>query len=198
MPTGVALRDPRAVLLAAAERVLLRDGAGALTSRAITDEAQVAKGVLHRHFADVDDLLLALVDERAARIERQSEALREAAGTGTVVASVAGALAGAIDPIAVALIGLAISRDELRARLRRSGRPGLPTVAETTAMVAGYLAAERALGRVTAAGDPQALARSLVGTCHLVFAEHGGLPDGGAVEEVVESILVGVLPGPPG
>lgn len=198
MPTGVALRDPRAVLLAAAERVLLRDGAGALTSRAITDEAQVAKGVLHRHFADVDDLLFALVDERAARIERQSEALREAAGTGTVVASVAGALAGAIDPIAVALIGLAISRDELRARLRRSGRPGLPTVAETTAMVAGYLAAERALGRVTAAGDPQALARSLVGTCHLVFAEHGGFPDGGAVEEVVESILVGVLPGPPG
>lgn len=196
MPTGVALRDPRAQLLAAAERILARDGAGALTSRAITDEAGVAKGVLHRHFADVDDLLVALVDERVARIRRQAERLLARAGTGTVVGTVAAALAEAIDPVAVGLIGLAIARDELRARLRRAGS-GLPTVPETTAMLTGYLSAEQSLGRLSPAADPAALARALVGTGHLLFAgELGALPDASAVEEVVESTLVGALPGP--
>ena len=33
MPTGVAIRDPRGQLFAAAEHVLLRDGAGGLTGR---------------------------------------------------------------------------------------------------------------------------------------------------------------------
>ena len=52
MPTGVAIRDVRQQLFAAAERVLLRDGPSGLTSRAVTAEAGCAKGVLHRHFAD--------------------------------------------------------------------------------------------------------------------------------------------------
>src|SRR5690348_543872 len=38
MPTGVAIRDPRGQLFDAAERVLLRDGPGGLTSRAVTME----------------------------------------------------------------------------------------------------------------------------------------------------------------
>ena len=51
MPTGTAIRDAREQLFAAAERILLRDGPNALTSRAVTTEAGFAKGVLHRHFA---------------------------------------------------------------------------------------------------------------------------------------------------
>ncbi|MEY9997042.1 hypothetical protein ABIE67_009074 [Streptomyces sp. V4I8] len=46
MPTGVHLRDARQQLFDAAERVLLRDGPNGLTSRAVTDEAGCAKGVL--------------------------------------------------------------------------------------------------------------------------------------------------------
>ena len=76
MPTGVALRDPRQQLFDAAERVLLRDGATALTSRAVTTEAGVAKGVLHRHFADFDAFLAELVLDRIARVEAQAAALR--------------------------------------------------------------------------------------------------------------------------
>ncbi len=60
MPTGVALRDAREQMFAAAERILLRDGPQALTSRAVTAEAGVAKGVLHRHFADFDAFLAEL------------------------------------------------------------------------------------------------------------------------------------------
>src|SRR5689334_3785252 len=67
VPTGIALRDVREQLFDAAERVLLRDGAAALTSRAVTTEAGVAKGVLHRHFADFDAFLAELVLDRAGR-----------------------------------------------------------------------------------------------------------------------------------
>jgi AcrR family transcriptional regulator len=194
MPTGVPLRDPRGWLLAAAARVLVRDGAGALTSRAVTEEAGMAKGVLHRHFAGVDDLVAALVEERVADVERRGAELRDRAGTGTVVGTVARALVEAIDPVVVGLIGLALSRDGVRARLRRDGRPGLPTLPETTAVLAAYLTAERALGRLAPDADPDALARTLVGTGHLLLAgELGALPDAGAVEEVVESALVGAL-----
>ena len=81
MPTGIHIIDAPRQLLDAAERVLLRDGPDALTSRAVTDEAGVAKGVLHRHFADFEDLLAALVVDRAARIDTQATALRNSAGT---------------------------------------------------------------------------------------------------------------------
>src|ERR1700743_1366604 len=84
VPTGVAIRDPRGQLFDAAERVLLRDGTGALTSRAVTDEAGGAKGVLHRHFADFDAFLAELTLDRVDRVAAQAAALRARAGTGTV------------------------------------------------------------------------------------------------------------------
>src|ERR671937_2125222 len=92
VPTGVHLRDARRQLFDAAERVLLRDGPNALTSRAVTTEAGCAKGVLHRHFADFDAFLAELVLDRIGRIDDQAAALRESAGTGTIADSVTGAL----------------------------------------------------------------------------------------------------------
>src|ERR1700741_5358144 len=79
MPTGVAIRDPRRQLLDAAERVLLRDGPAALTSRAVTDEAGVAKGVLHRHFTDFEAFLAELVLDGIAQVNAQAAALRATA-----------------------------------------------------------------------------------------------------------------------
>ncbi|MBI0382849.1 TetR family transcriptional regulator, partial [Streptomyces albiflaviniger] len=120
MPTGVAMRDVREQLFQAAERVLLRDGPSALTSRAVTTEAGCAKGVLHRHFADFDAFLAELVRDRIARLDQQSAALRDAAGTGTVAGHLADALTTLFESVAVALVSLVTSRDELRARLRET------------------------------------------------------------------------------
>src|SRR5271165_6964729 len=92
VPTGVAIRDPRGQLFDAAERVLLRDGPGGLTSRAVTAEAGVAKGVLHRHFADFDAFLIELALDRLTRIAAQAAALLAAAGSGTVAGNLAAAL----------------------------------------------------------------------------------------------------------
>ncbi|WP_197359337.1 TetR family transcriptional regulator, partial [Streptomyces clavuligerus] len=80
-PRGVAIPDLRARLFDAAERVLARDGAAALTSRAITEEAGCAKGVLHHRFAGLDAFVAELVLDRYARIAALAEGLPGRAGT---------------------------------------------------------------------------------------------------------------------
>src|SRR6202522_3910141 len=163
MPTGVAIRDRRGQLFDAAERILLRDGPGGLTSRAVTAEAGVAKGVLHRHFADFDAFLLDLTLARIARISDQAVDLRAVAGTGTVAGNLAAALPGLLTPEYLALIRLVVARDELRARLRAATGSRIPLLTESTAMLGGYLTAEPELGRITSDADVGTLAPTLVG-----------------------------------
>ena len=189
MPTGVAIRDPRGQLFDAAERVLLRDGPAALTSRAVTAEAGVAKGVLHRHFADFDAFLTDLALDRIAQIDRQAADLRAAAGTGTVTGNLAAALPALFDPAVLALIRLIIARDELRARLRAAAGSRIPLLSESTALVAGYLAAERDLGRIAAGADIGTLAPTLTGAAHLLFTDADGTPEPAAVAKVVNTVL---------
>lgn len=195
MPTGVALRDVREQLFDAAERVLLRDGPNALTSRAVTTEAGCAKGVLHRHFADFDAFLAELVRDRVARIGHQAASLRASAGTGTVPDHVTDALTGLFGSVAVAVVGLITARDVLRARLREDRPTGVPLLAEATAMLASYLDAERDLGRLAQAADTGTLALTLIGTGHLLFAGHYGTPPEPAeIRRVVATTLAGALP----
>ncbi len=189
MPTGIAIRDVREQLFDAAERVLLRDGPDALTSRAVTTEAGFAKGVLHRHFEDFDAFLAELVQDRIGRIEAQANALREAAGTGTVADNLTGALTAVLGPLAVAMVGLVSGRGGLRARLRKTMPTGLPVLTQAQEMVAGYLAAERDRGRIAADADVDGLALTLIGTAHMVFAGRDDAPDAVAVREVVHTVL---------
>ena len=194
MPTGVAIRDVREHLFDAAERVLLRDGPNALTSRAVTTEAGCAKGVLHRHFADFDTFLAELVRDRVARLDSQAAALREAAGTGTVAGNLTGALTDLFGTVAVAIVGLVTSRDGLRARLRQARPTGVPLLAEAAAMIASYLRLERERGRVDAGADVDALAPMLIGAGHLLFADRTSAPpEPEAVRKVVTTALAGVL-----
>ncbi|MFC9894769.1 TetR/AcrR family transcriptional regulator [Nocardia sp. NPDC127579] len=192
MPTGVHLRDARQQLFDAAERILLREGPNALTSRAVTDEAGCAKGVLHRHFSDFDAFLTDLVLDRAAVLREQVSALH--AGEATVVANLTGALGILFGPVPVAIIPLITFRDELRARLRQA-RPGggMAILAEATAAISAYLAQERELGRLSATADLDALTLSLVGGGHLMFADRDlGGPEPAAIEKFVAATIYGV------
>ncbi|MEV4173195.1 TetR family transcriptional regulator [Nonomuraea sp. NPDC049709] len=194
MPTGVAMRDARRQLFEAAERVLLRDGPNALTSRAVTTEAGCAKGVLHRHFADFDAFLAELVRDRIGRIDARTIALRGAAGTGTVTANLTGALIDLFESVGVAIVGLLIFRDELRARLRQTTPAGIPILTEGAAMIASYLTEERALGRIAADADVDTLALTLIGAAHLLFAgREGAPPETGAVDRVVATVMADVV-----
>ncbi|MFD5648778.1 TetR/AcrR family transcriptional regulator [Streptomyces sp. NPDC127039] len=196
MPTGVHLRDARRQLFDAAERVLLRDGPIGLTSRAVTDEAGCAKGVLHRHFADFDAFLAELVLDRAAQLDTQALTLREAVGSGTVADNLTGALTALFGPVPVAIIPLLTFRDELRARLRQAvPGGGIAILAQVTAAVSAYLSEERARGRISADADIDSLTLSLVGGGHLLFADRdpGHPPAAAAVGKLVDTVLAGVV-----
>ena len=199
MPTGLHLRDARAQLFDAAERVLLRDGPSALTSRAVTTEAGVAKGVLHRHFDDFDAFLAEFVLDRVDRMDSQTAALLGSAGTGAVIGNLSGAVTALFGSVALAIVPLITFRDDLRARLRETWPAGVPVLTEAVTMIASYLAAERELGRIAADAEVDMLAPTLIGAAHLLFADRKGAPpDADAVRRMVTSVIAGAVQEPPG
>ncbi|MEV6906174.1 TetR/AcrR family transcriptional regulator [Amycolatopsis sp. NPDC051071] len=190
MPTGVALREVRAQLFDAADRVLLRDGPSGLTSRAVTTEAECAKGVLHRHFDDFDAFLAEFVLDRVEKLDGRAAALKESAGTGAIVENLAETLTAVFESVAVAIVPLVIFRDELRARLRREWPAGVPVLTQAAVMIGGYLAAERDLGRLAADADVDTLAATLIGATHLLFADRtGAAPDAEQVRRTVTAVV---------
>lgn len=195
MPTGVRLRDAREQLFDAAERILLREGPDALTSRAVTEEADCAKGVLHRHFADFHGFLAELIMARAGQLEEGSASLATAVGVDTVEHNVARALDALFGPVQVAILPLITFRDDLRTRLRQM-RPGggIAILSEATQAVSVYLSAERDEGRIAADADIDALALALVGGGHLLFADrHADRPDLPTVNRFVAATLKDAL-----
>jgi hypothetical protein len=131
-------------------------------------------------------------------LDARAGELRDAAGKGTVAANIGDALADVFDPVAIGILGLVVSRDALLARLRAATPRGVPILAEATAMVAGYLGAERERGRIAAAADVDALAPILVGTGHLLFADRtGDPPDRAELRHAVAAVLAGVAAAAP-
>jgi hypothetical protein len=110
-------------------------------------------------------------------------------GSGTVAGNLAATLPDLFGPPILALIRLVIARDELRARLRATTGSRIPLVSESTAMIAGYLTAERDLGRVAADADISTLAPTLIGAAHLLFTDADETPDPAAVARVVAAVL---------
>lgn len=191
MPTGTPIRHIRHQLLSAAERVLLRDGPDALTSRAVTTEAAVAKGTLHRHFVDFDTFLATLVLAHIERLDNLVMELRASAGSATVADNVARALASALDPVATAIVALVCSRRELLSKLRLTTPTGVPLLAETTRLLAGYLTAERGLGRLAIDADVDSMALVLVGAAHLLAAGSGPV-----APEDLRTVVEGIVGAP--
>jgi AcrR family transcriptional regulator len=148
--------------------------------------------VLHRHFADFDDFLAALIADRARQLQSGSAELEARAGTGSVAGNLAAALTEVFGSVALEILRLVIFRDDLRTRLRRESGSGLAILGEAAAMLAAYLRAEREIGRIAADADVDFLALSLIGTGHLVFAgRHGEPPPPEDVLDVVTKVLRG-------
>jgi AcrR family transcriptional regulator len=190
VPTGVHLRDPREQLFDAAERILLRDGPHALTSRAVTTEAGCAKGVLHRHFTDFDGFLVELVLDRMSRIDDLSAVLRASAGLGSVVDNLVNALTELFGSVAVAIVALITFRDDLRARLRQRGLTGVPVLTEAASMIAAYLVDEQFEQRIPPDADVRTMAVALIGAAHLLFAGRDGTPpDPADVRRMVTTVV---------
>ncbi|WP_030017133.1 TetR/AcrR family transcriptional regulator [Streptomyces monomycini] len=177
-PRGVATPDVGERLFAAAERVIVRDGPGALTSRAVTTEAGCAKGLLHAHFAGLDAFVAELCLDRFARTATKARALSERVGQDTVAANLEAVALALLDSGGPAISGLAMTRPAATARIREALAAGAPGFESIQDAIVDYLVAEQGLGRVPAAVDPPTVALAVVGaTHHLLMTGWPGAPD---------------------
>ncbi|UFQ19953.1 MULTISPECIES: TetR/AcrR family transcriptional regulator [Streptomyces] len=192
-PRGVAIPDLRERLFAAAERVVARDGAAALTSRAVTAEADCAKGVLHTHFAGLDEFVAELVLDRFARSARQAEALQAKVGQATVAENLHEVVEALLDSLPPAVVGLAMTRPAAASHTREGFQSGAPAFDAIQHAVTAYLQAEQHAGRVPVGSDTAAIALALVGTTHhlLMTRSPGPATDSSATTRRLLAILLG-------
>jgi len=189
---GVAIPELREQLFAATERVMARDGAAGVTSRAITDEAGCAKGVLHNHFDGLDGFLSEFAMDRARRSMALVAGLPAQAGQDTVTGNLTSAALAVFGSGVTMAASLVLARPAVMLRMSAVFQAGGP-LGEVETAFAGYLRAEQSLGRVAAGTDPGTLAFSLVGAIHHLLITQLGRPlDPGQVSKIVTTIL-----GPP-
>ncbi|WP_327585200.1 TetR/AcrR family transcriptional regulator [Nonomuraea sp. NBC_00507] len=167
-PRGVAVPEIRSRLFDAARAVLLREGPGGLSGRAITREAGVATGLLYNHFGDLDGFLAEFIADGARETAGAVARLSSRVGEGTVAGNLAqAALAlGTYLPAAAELVRV---RPVVADRLHHALSSSLPTLAEIQETFATYLESERKRGRLAPDADTRALALALVATAHHLF-----------------------------
>ncbi|MEV0095911.1 TetR/AcrR family transcriptional regulator [Streptomyces sp. NPDC050738] len=196
-PRGVATPDVRELLFAAAERVLAGAEPTALTSRAITDEAGCAKGLLHAHFSGLDEFVAELVLDRFAATAREVGELPARAGLATVAENLTAAALALLTSTSPRITGLAVSRPAAAALVRQALEAGAPGFAATQDSVADYLDAELRLGRLRDGADTASLALALVGTVHhLLMTGWAGSPEPRAQVERLVALLSGAAGSP--
>ncbi len=193
MTRGVPIPEVREQLYAAADRVLARDGAAGLTTRAVTAEAGVANGVLHRHFRDLDDFLASFTDSRLQAIADSAAALPGRAGHGSVATNLTEATVAVFGPGAQALMSLVAAKPDLSGALEHSAeRAG--GFGDIERHFSAYLDAEQKLGRVGPGADTETLAFTLLGTAHhLVISRRGDAPGlRRQVQRIVAALVTGM------
>ncbi|HEX2145505.1 MAG TPA: TetR family transcriptional regulator [Glycomyces sp.] len=192
MPRGVAIPELRQQLFAAAERVIVRDGPGRLSGRAVTGEAGVATGLLYAHFADLDEFLAAYAVDRSFVVSVSAAALPERAGSGDVAANLCEGVLAIPGETLAALARLLVLRPELAERVHAvlgDRAAGLDAIEQAAT---AYLAAERETGRIPDSVDPSAVALALVGVLHhLILTIATDLSD--RLRRTVEALVRGVL-----
>jgi AcrR family transcriptional regulator len=195
-PRGVTIPELRERLYQAAERVLVREGPGGLSGRAITKEAGVATGLLYNHFAELDEFLAELILDRGRQAAAGLAWLGSRAGEGTVIENLTEAALsfGSRVPI---FAGLVRSRPALAGRLHSALASEAPVLGEIEAAFAAYLEAEKELGRIAAEADTRTLALAIIGTVHhLLLTDRAEGPDlHGLVRQIIATLLTGSATG---
>ena len=196
-PRGVAIPGVREQLFRATDRLLASAGPMALTTRAITGEAGVANGVLHRHFHDLDTFLAEFAADRLQAIADTAAALPARAGHGTVTGNLTDATLALFGSNALALMNLVANRPALGTALEHVTATG-SGLGDVEKHVAAYLEAEKELGRIAAGADTQTHAFALLGSVHhLTMTNPAGLADlPDRIRRIVTALVAGMRTNP--
>ena len=197
-PRGVAIPEVREQLFQATDRLLARDGPAGLSTRAITSEAGVANGMLHRHFRDLDAFLTEFAADRLQGIADSAAALPARAGHGTVTGNLADALLTLFSSNALALMNLVATRPELGPAIEHATAAGSGGLGDVEEHFAAYLDAEKKLGRIAPDTDTHTHAFALLGSVHhLAMTNPAGLPDlPDRIRRIVTALVAGMRANP--
>ncbi|PYC77722.1 TetR family transcriptional regulator [Streptomyces tateyamensis] len=168
--TGGALTQAR--ILDAAARLMSSIGITRTTTKEIAREAGCSEATLYKHFRDKEEIFVRVLHERLPPFAEMLAELPAQAGSSTVAAHLTEVARAAVPfyrrafPMAGAVAASADLLAAHRAKLDLAvAGPHMPS-----AHLAEYLRAEQALGRISAAVDPAALAMLLIGACfHRAF-----------------------------
>ncbi|MCU0265812.1 MAG: TetR/AcrR family transcriptional regulator [Actinomycetia bacterium] len=153
---GEATRDR---LLRAVRDVVADVGYPHATTRAIAEAAGVAEGTIYRHYPDKATLFLAAVADANRPVLAAMADLPGRAGTGTVAGNLTEALGQLAQlrqqmlPLELAMLtdpDLAAQRARLHAEASAGAGPSAAGLPDPPGLLADYLAAEQAHGRVRA------------------------------------------------
>jgi AcrR family transcriptional regulator len=180
--------DARERILAAAEAVIREYGLLNTTTKLIAKAAGCSEALLYKHYKDKNEIVLAVMAGRASGFSTQTADLRTQIGQGDIEERLTNLIASAVGfyrqgmPIGTALLSdpALLARHRSLLAERRAG-PRKPLMG-----LAGYLAAEQALGRVGPDADPETMAALLLGSAfQRAFFEAlmGDSPDDATPEE---------------
>jgi AcrR family transcriptional regulator len=166
----------REALVGHALRIVHRDGANALTMRALAAEADCAVGLPYKVFGGRGELVTAVLTEQFRELGEALEEVVAAAGTGTVgdnLVRFAEVLLGSDTEV----IKLAeVHRDpQLSGHMAESALVS-GFVGRLTTAVDRYLTAEQGRGRVSARVDPAAVGFVVTGAVHNLLVSGEAYP----------------------
>jgi AcrR family transcriptional regulator len=190
MPRGQALPDARAVLFDAADRILARQGPEGITSRALTDEAGVAKGVLHNHFHDLDGFLVSYAADRITAAFARAESLLARPGKRNVADNLTDAATDLFGSGALTVSALMRSRPGVFTLVQEALNDTGEGFDRLERSFAAYLDAEKSHGHVPDDVDSRMVAFHLIASVHHLFFVNGQQPvRRQQVRRVVNSLL---------
>ncbi|MDQ3432540.1 MAG: TetR/AcrR family transcriptional regulator [Actinomycetota bacterium] len=169
-------------LIESAARLVRRDGATALTMRALAAEAGCAVGLPYKLFANREALVSQLLDRQFRMVREAMDAVVAAAGEATVadnLASFADALLGA----EVEVIRLAgdLHGDLVGAPLERAAT-GSGFIVALASTVPDYVRAEKRAGRIDDEVDEETIGFLVTGALHNLVVSGPGYPRPDAAE----------------
>ena len=154
----------RAQIVAVAEKLLRERGLTGVTTRAIAANVPCSEGAIYVHFDDRLELILAVLEDSLPEMLVPLRALKERVGRDTPEENLVSALTGLVRfhervvTMLCSLIGETELRDRFRSSLGASGRgpdKGIATLA-------GYIEAEKALGRIDVRVSAKIAAQALM------------------------------------
>jgi AcrR family transcriptional regulator len=164
--TAETTQELRAALLEHARRLVSRDGASALTMRALAAEAGVSLGLPYKIFADRREIVDEIVAAEVRRFGAAAESLLSRAGSYTVGDNLIWFASIVLNSPAAPLAQELHADDQhLESATEVAERTGL-SPASFPALLADYLTAEQRAGRVRDNVDCQAFGFLIAGAMH--------------------------------